>query len=214
MHDLELLGGSLLGCGCVLDDSSELELLCWNQLHYQLGCLCSCWYEFYSPRKGISRMYWLTYSCSTVAAWTVVVSIMDFQYFKKNGVPRGSEVAIKNEHVEDGRQFQWGVQEKEIGTYGYLKHYSGLEFDTKAYAILRVRGGNRTTALVIWDHEEGLNIARSLTRKFRWPAAGLLTVGLVDMGNEQIDTILDGVDVVLLFRSSSSLHFRAHSFCM
>ncbi|KAF8859319.1 hypothetical protein BDZ45DRAFT_742561 [Acephala macrosclerotiorum] len=43
---------------------------------------------------------------STVAARTAVVSIMDFRYFKKNGVPRGSEVAIKNEHAEDGRQFQ------------------------------------------------------------------------------------------------------------
>ncbi|CZR64463.1 uncharacterized protein PAC_14361 [Phialocephala subalpina] len=43
---------------------------------------------------------------STVASWTAVVSIMDFRYFKATGVPRGSEVAIKNEHNEDGRSFQ------------------------------------------------------------------------------------------------------------
>ncbi|KUJ09828.1 uncharacterized protein LY89DRAFT_597421 [Mollisia scopiformis] len=40
---------------------------------------------------------------STVAAYTAIVSIMDFRCFKSTGMHRGSEVELKNEQVEDGR---------------------------------------------------------------------------------------------------------------
>jgi hypothetical protein len=85
--------------------------LCGHELYFKLGCLCAGWdfevcVKFFGvmligENEGMKADFGAN---SAVAAWTAVVSIMDWRYHKANGMHRGAVAEAKNEfdHVELG----------------------------------------------------------------------------------------------------------------